>query len=139
GDPLAAIEALLAAGAAEPVAAENFTGGAIGYLGYDLFRVLEPYRVHTSIDDLGLPDCCLGFHDMLLVFDHRDRQWTVSGRDAPGCEQRRGLRIEAIRRRLAQGAAPSVRFDAPLNSSQSESNMSREQYLHAVERALEHI
>ena len=33
----------------------RFTGGAVGYLGYDLVRFLErlPYR---SKDDLGLPD-----------------------------------------------------------------------------------
>jgi hypothetical protein len=58
-------------------------GGAVGYLAYDLKRFVE--RVpHRAVDDLGLPDCCLGFYDDIVRFDPRlmavDRQ-----RPAGGC------------------------------------------------------
>jgi anthranilate synthase component I len=47
----------------------RFSGGAVGYLGYDLVRDFERLPVRAR-DDLGLPDVILLLADRLLVFDN---------------------------------------------------------------------
>ncbi len=46
-----------------------FTGGAVGYVGYDAIRLIEEIPDHTQ-DDLGLDDIVLLFFDTLLAFDN---------------------------------------------------------------------
>lgn len=55
-----------------PVAVEGlprFTGGAVGYVGYDTVRFFERLPDAPS-DDLGLPDVLLMGADELVIFDH---------------------------------------------------------------------
>lgn len=47
----------------------RFVGGAVGYIGYDWVRFLEPLGDSTT-DDLGADDVHLLFADTLAVFDH---------------------------------------------------------------------
>jgi anthranilate synthase component I len=47
----------------------RFSGGAVGYLGYDLVRDFERLPTRAE-DDLGLPDVMLALADRLLVFDN---------------------------------------------------------------------
>jgi anthranilate synthase component I len=47
----------------------RFSGGAVGYLAYDLVRDFERLPVRT-VDDLELPDAVLLLADRLLVFDN---------------------------------------------------------------------
>ncbi len=47
----------------------RFSGGAVGYLGYDLVRDLERLPARAS-DDLDLPEVVLLLADRLLVFDN---------------------------------------------------------------------
>ncbi len=54
-------------------------GGCFGYWGYDLRTFLEPRLSRRAVDDLGLPDCHLGFHSSLVVFDHHlAKTWVVA-------------------------------------------------------------
>ena len=46
-----------------------FTGGAIGYAGYDVIRYVENLP-NAPADDRGLPDMSFGFYDQLIIFDH---------------------------------------------------------------------
>ncbi|WP_326599547.1 anthranilate synthase component I [Streptomyces sp. NBC_01803] len=48
-----------------------FTGGMVGYLGYDIVRRLESIGDSTE-DDLGLPELTLMLASDLAVLDHRD-------------------------------------------------------------------
>jgi para-aminobenzoate synthetase component 1 len=58
-------------------------GGCFGYWGYDLKNFVEPHLPRKAINDLELPDSCVGFYDSLVVFDHRlDKAWVVS----TGCQ-----------------------------------------------------
>ena len=52
-------------------------GGAFGFWGYGLRRFVEPRLGAGPPDDLELPDCIVGFHDSLVVFDHRTGRQTV--------------------------------------------------------------
>ena len=49
--------------------ARRGSGGAVGYLGYELHRFLEDSPISTA-DDIGLPDHWLGLYDKAIVFDH---------------------------------------------------------------------
>ena len=54
-------------------------GAAIGYFGYGLKNFTEKLPA-KAVDDIGLPDCWLGFYDNLLVFDHAEKEvWEVVG------------------------------------------------------------
>ncbi|AYC32690.1 aminodeoxychorismate synthase component I [Pseudomonas cavernae] len=46
-----------------------FVGGVIGYLSYDFGRHLESLPIH-AVDDLHLPDACLGIYPWALISDH---------------------------------------------------------------------
>jgi anthranilate synthase component 1 len=53
-----------------------FTGGAVGYFGYDLVRTVEPLG-DPNPDELGLPDMALMLSDLLVVFDHLKHTVTI--------------------------------------------------------------
>jgi anthranilate synthase component I len=53
-----------------------FTGGAVGFFGYDLVRTVEPLG-ETNPDPLGLPDMALMLSDALVVFDHLKHTITI--------------------------------------------------------------
>jgi anthranilate synthase component 1 len=50
-----------------------FTGGAVGYFGYDMVRTIEDIP-STGIDDLGIDDAVLMFFKTVLAFDHLRHQ-----------------------------------------------------------------
>src|SRR5215470_5671925 len=50
-----------------------FTGGAVGYFGYDMVRTVEEIP-KTGVDDLGLDDAVLMFYKTVLAFDHLRHQ-----------------------------------------------------------------
>lgn len=69
-DPLHVLEELLApVRYVELPGLPRFVGGAVGYIGYDWVRCLEPIGEHAT-DDLQLDDCRLLLTDTLLIFDH---------------------------------------------------------------------
>jgi anthranilate synthase component 1 len=47
----------------------RFTGGAVGYLGYDLVRTVEQLPA-PPVDTLGLPDAVMLFADTLVILDN---------------------------------------------------------------------
>jgi anthranilate synthase component 1 len=54
----------------------RFTGGAVGYLGYDIVRTIESLP-HAAPDDRELPDAVLMITDTLLVLDNLYNRATV--------------------------------------------------------------
>ena len=69
-DPLHVLEALLGeVRYVELPGLPRFVGGAVGYIGYDWVRFLEPIGDSTQ-DDLDIDDCRLLLTDTLLIFDH---------------------------------------------------------------------
>ena len=56
----------------------GFTGGLVGYAGYDLVRYHEPPHKLGGpgggpADDRSLPDVCFGLYDKLIAFDNVDK------------------------------------------------------------------
>ncbi len=69
-NPLQEIRSRLTAfKAAHPPELPRFTGGAIGYAGYDIVRYVENLP-HAPPDDRHLPDLFFGFYDRIVIFDN---------------------------------------------------------------------
>ncbi|HTU02552.1 MAG TPA: anthranilate synthase component I [Candidatus Sulfotelmatobacter sp.] len=76
-DPFAALRALFSEHRAVGVPGlPRFTGGLVGYLGYDAVRCLERLP-EKAVDDLDLPEALFLLTDTLLVFDNVTHRITV--------------------------------------------------------------
>lgn len=117
GDPLLALQALLAEFATDPIPGlPPFQGGAAGYIGYDYGASLERLP-RPMFDDLGIPDVVLGVYDWVIAWDHQQqRAWLIStGLPATGREERAvraRARAGAVRERL-QSPVPETRATRP--------------------------
>ncbi|MDB6153867.1 MAG: Anthranilate synthase component 1, partial [Chthoniobacteraceae bacterium] len=79
-DPLHELEALMGRYrfVASPAAGESrFSGGAVGYLSYDMVRFFEPTIPPPPTDQLGLPEMFFLITETLLIFDHRSRRLRI--------------------------------------------------------------
>src|SRR5262249_58846759 len=72
-DPLKTLESELGRVRAPHVPGlPRFSGGAVGYAGYDTVRYSERLR-HPPPDDRDLPDLCFAFYDRMVIFDHLNK------------------------------------------------------------------
>jgi para-aminobenzoate synthetase component 1 len=121
-------------------------GGCFGYWGYDLKNFVEPKLGRRSVNDLELPDCCVGFYSAVVVFDHRlGAAWIVStglGADAVRDDTRAKAELEFWRWNLRENADP-VPARSPgasdIQPVELASNLSRDAFLQTVERAQHYI
>jgi anthranilate synthase component 1 len=77
GDPYTLAEEAAAHRQAPFKDAPPFTGGAVGFFGYDLVRTVETTLGEPNPDVLGLPDMALMLSDLLVVFDHLKHTVTI--------------------------------------------------------------
>ncbi|MBI2858391.1 MAG: aminodeoxychorismate synthase component I [Chloroflexi bacterium] len=146
GDPLDALREVLNRFSMSAVEGLPFSGGVVGYLGYDLCHLMEELP-STAVDDLQLPDCCLGVYDLVLVFDHIDHQAFAVASGFPETREnerlsRAGERLEQFLSWLGQSgdndSVPDYHAESP-SSLPLRSNFSREGYLRSVEKAKDYI
>jgi anthranilate synthase component 1 len=132
GDPYALAAAELAANRQPRITGNPpFTGGAVGFFGYDLVRTVEPLGPPNP-DPLGTPDMALIFTSSLLVFDHLQRTLTAVAEDAE--------EIAEIKSKLAGPLPRGGRAGKPAPTPPTlESNMTREQFEANVARIIEYI
>ena len=123
----------------------RFTGGLVGYFGYDLLRYREKKLGPAPEDDLGLPDCELLLYDEVIAFDHLSSRVFVilnlkRGGDAAAQYKACEARAEEILRGMEDGKAaePAAPGDAP-GEMKIRSNVSKERFCRMVEEAKEHI
>src|SRR5215208_5994879 len=121
-----------------------FSGGAVGFFGYDLVRTVEPLG-EPNPDSLGLPDMALMVTDLLLVFDHLRHELTIMAcafaDDEGGIDaayERAATTIADARRRL-RGAVPAPEHPVVAEPPRFASNMEREEFEAAVERIVEYV
>lgn len=112
-----------------------FFGGVVGYAAYDLIRSYERLP-SLKPDDLGLPDLLFVEPEVVAVFDHLKNllHLVAPGRDLEEAE----ARLLWAEKKL-KGPLPGVPGERPGGRARFEPDMSREEYLRAVERALEYI
>jgi len=120
------------------------TAGAIGYFAYDMVRLVE--RIPDSgRDDIGADDCVMMFYLGLVAFDHvQHRVSVIRNVFTEGEGSLRGKydaavrEIERTRRRL-EGPLPRRRPAPRAKSVHVESNMTKQQFVSAVNKAKEYI
>lgn len=126
-------------------------GGCFGFWGYDLKNFVEPRLPRRAENDLELPDCCVGFHDSLVAFDHRlGKTWIISsGLRADGSRDKKQARratkwwhdrltTNEIDCENAEGQPdPGSLF--PPTTGPITSNLSREEFIAKVEKAQSYI
>jgi anthranilate synthase component I len=123
--------------------APPFTGGAVGFFGYDLVRTVETTLGAPNPDVLGLPDLALMLSDALVVFDHLKHTLTilvnVTADDVDGSYADAVAAITEIRR-LLDGPVPKPAEDhGPRPAPEFTSNMERETFEGMVERIVEYV
>ena len=146
GDPYALAGAELARFSQAPIAdAPPFTGGAVGFFGYDLVRTVEPLAPPNP-DALGLPDMALMLTDVLVTFDHLKHTVTILANadlDAePDVERAYAIAAQRIAEVRAQLSGPVPRPERVSEQRQSptfESNMTRARFEAIVQRIVEYI
>jgi anthranilate synthase component I len=146
GDPYALAAAQLARFSQAPLDdAPAFTGGAVGFFGYDLVRTVEPLSAPNA-DPLGLPDMALMQTDLLVVFDHLKHTVMILANadlDADDDVERAyasaARAIADVRARLAGGVPQRARAEAARELPAFESNMTRERFEANVSRIVQYI
>ena len=125
-----------------------FTGGAVGYLSYDLCHFIERLP-GTAVDDLKLPECYFGFYDLVLAFDNLENKAYVISTGFP--ELRETERIERATRRLNEvkdtlaevsrsgTEAPFMSISSPMEPVTLKGGFTHKGYVDAVEKARQYI
>jgi para-aminobenzoate synthetase component 1 len=119
-------------------------GGVVGYLSYDLGRCIEKIP-QSAIDDLQLPECILGFYDVMLVYDQLQSKAYIVSTGFPATTQ--ATRLERATERLVQlkklitapGTLPASKNQSSQPQIELKSNFTHDGYITAVERARQYI
>jgi anthranilate synthase component 1 len=148
-DPLAELEKRLGGSRAVKVPGlPAFTGGAVGYAGYDTVRYMEPEKLSSPpVDARQLPDILFGIYDDLIIFDHVKKTILVVANvrvDQSSLEQlyaqalkRIGATIHALNQPAAMHL-DMLKLTAEITPAY-ESNFSRAGFEKAVDAAKEYI
>ena len=113
-----------------------FTGGAVGYAGYDAVRRLERLP-DTNPDPIGLPDAWFGIFDAVIAFDHVRHRLLFVTHAEEGREEEARARLHSLEARTFTRGG-ETRTEA-LSSLTFKESSPRSSYIAAVERAKEHI
>jgi len=105
-----------------------FTGGALGYFGYDLGRRFERLAC-TAADVESLPDMAVGIYTWAVVVDHVRQRSCVAGR---------GVDIAAMAKQFSRREPDRTRPDLCTRTA-LETNLDREGYTNAFKRIVEYI
>lgn len=117
-----------------------FSGGAVGWIGYDAVRLFERLPKPPP-DDLKVDDLCLVVPNLVIAFDHAKRQMRLIATIRSGDK----TEYEAAEATIADALA---KLKAPIQTSSDKagegasaiaSNTSPEDFMAAVRRAKEYI
>jgi anthranilate synthase component 1 len=124
----------------------GFTGGAVGYLGYEAVRRFEPSVPAAPLDDLGVPEMLFLIADTVVAFDHKARRIKVVACAFPGelgFEKSRTEALERISVVLAKLSLPLAMQPFPAGVEAERlpvsSNVTREAFEKSVEDSKEFI
>ncbi len=143
GSPLTALRRAGGAIVADP-GPIPFTGGLVGFFGYDLARLVERLPSRPP-DPFGLPLASLARFDNLVVFDHaRQRVLAIANEiegevDAAAAERELGRLSHLLTAGGQEGGAVAMPERSPGRLRTAEPSLDGAAYRRAVEIAKEHI
>ncbi len=147
-NPLAALRTILLHLKSVPVAGlPRFSGGAVGYLGYETIQLIEKIPLGT-FNDIDIDDGVLMFYDTILVFDNIQRKifivsnGYIESPDLPENKIREEYkrvateidRIASIMKKHINPNFTSIRIESPPSW-----DVTKEEYMQKVERCKEYI
>ncbi len=118
-------------------------GGAVGYLSYDLGRLIERLP-SKAIDDLQLPESHFGFYDIMLIYDNQAKLAYLVSTGFPENGQssraaRAKERLDEFKKRLKVFSRLPAQISDHEKMAALKSNFSHEAYVRAVEKARSYI
>ncbi len=123
----------------------RFSGGLVGYFGYDCVRYVEPrLRRRPAADPLGLPDILLMLSDEVLIVDNlKGKLQLVVHADAQndGALQAAERRLDELIKKLREGRPRVPRHGGAMRVTEADfrSSFTREGYLSAVGRIKKYV
>ncbi len=145
-DPLAEIAALREQFRVPDVPGiPRFSGGLVGYFGYDTIRYIEPHLGFCSRPDpIGAPDILLMLSEEVIVFDNlRGRLYVIVHADGEidDAFEQANTRVEKIVGGLKKGleALPEHTNKSVVDESDFVSSFTRDKFEQAVEKCREYI
>lgn len=125
----------------------RFTGGAVGFIGYEFIHDVEPVVSRPSRDELGTPVLYFMIADELLIFDRVSQTLTVlvnailDDQSDPAAAYDDAVaeieRLVALLEQPAEYRAVALPFEVP--QVRFESNVSKERFMANVQKAKEYI
>jgi len=122
----------------------RFTGGLVGYFGYDTIRYIEPKLKNCpNPDPLNVPDILLMVSDEVLVFDNLAGKLFLihyANPEQDNAYKNGNKRLEKLIKQL-QDSVPRVPLTKPTNVNESDfvSGFTEDKYKQAVLKAKEYI
>lgn len=124
-----------------------FTGGAVGFAGYDVIRYVE-HLPNSPTDDRSIPDMTFVFYDRVLVFDHitktlhivvlaRAQQFDSATEAYADAQKRIDQTIDQLNGNLSNPVCVDVVTDA--TPIEFQSNFTEAEFKEAVETCVEYI
>jgi len=122
----------------------EFSGGLVGYFGFECIGYIEAKLARERPDRLGLPDALLMLSEEVAVFDNlKGRLYLIVHADPsqPQAYARAHRRLDelAFRLRRSGPSYPEVLDPKSLEEADFKSTFSREEYCALVEKAKEYI
>jgi para-aminobenzoate synthetase component 1 len=142
-DPFIALRNILKRYKLDPVAGISLTSGAVGYFAYDLKDFLEKLP-DKAVDDIGLPECIMGFYDVVIVRDNLEKKTYVASSGFPETEEAKNLirqkaRLKYVKNMISSALAEKVGCEPSIGRTDLSSNFSRAEYAGAISRAKRYI
>lgn len=121
----------------------GFSGGWIGYFGYELGRFIEKLPAQ-AVDDLGFPIIRLAFYDKAILHDHQSGRFTLLTLEYSGQDQTPEQKFQRLRDWLGETAKAAVPASKTadmkmLEAEAIDSNMTKHRYLDAIAKIKHYI
>src|SRR3989338_7129053 len=121
-----------------------FAGGGVGYFSYDLKDFVE-HLPDRAVDDLDLPECIIGFYDVVIIYDNLSGRAYIASSGLPENTDhvknisRAQARLKEFEARLSDRPSSLDITHLSYSSIPLRSNFSKASYVKAIERAKEYI
>ncbi len=116
--------------------APRFTGGLVGFLGYESVGYFEP-TLKSRMKRAETPDGIYLLADTIVAFDHARRSLFLITNVLDGDIESANQKLDEITERINQPLPPARKPD--VKPSDIQSNLTQEQFEEMVQRAKEHI